>query len=124
MVIDKEFLRTIHTETIKFTQWVELGQAAEKGFEEIKNTISCKGVYSSAPCKKTNTYPRGCSLKYFCAVQAQRKEKQLDMAIEVLRAFNRAGINYGINEDGSFNFHNVADLERASEISQEIQKRY
>ncbi len=51
-------------------------------------------------------------------------KQKLVMAIEVLKAFDRAGIKYKINRDGKFDFLTIADLERASEISQEIQKRY
>jgi chloramphenicol 3-O-phosphotransferase len=52
------------------------------------------------------------------------EDKELEMAVEILEAFNRAGISYRVHEDGSFDFHDTADLERANEISQEIQKRY
>jgi hypothetical protein len=50
--------------------------------------------------------------------------QQIEMALEILEELNRAGINYRVCLDGSFDFESVADLERASEISQEIQKRY
>lgn len=105
----------------------KLGEATEKGLARIENSIPCKGIYRSEPCKETNTFTLGCALRYFCESRNRyrtNEDQELKQAIEVLEAFNRAGISYRVCEDGSFVFHSTADLERASEISQEIQRRY
>jgi hypothetical protein len=75
MTIAKESLKTIQEETIKLAQMAELGLAVEKGLEKIKNTIPCKGIFRSEPCKETNTYTLRCSLKYFCELKVKHSLK-------------------------------------------------
>ena len=76
-----------------------------------------------------------CKYKKTCLIPEENKQghrdsdkltedQEFEMAVEILKAFNRAGIDYRICPDESFDFRTITDLERASEISQEIQKRY
>jgi hypothetical protein len=48
----------------------ELGQAAEKEFDKIKENIPCKGIYNSEQCKEIDTNTLGCALKYYCEIKA------------------------------------------------------
>ncbi|GMB00416.1 hypothetical protein [Pelosinus sp. IPA-1] len=49
----------------------KLGQATEKGLKVILESIPCKGIYRSSPCKEKNTYTLGCALRYFCELKAK-----------------------------------------------------
>lgn len=50
-------------------------------------------------------------------------EYDLEDAVEILEAFNRAGIGYKICQDGKFSFHSDNDRERAKKVIEELKKK-
>lgn len=70
-----------------------------------------------------------CSRKSTCLIPNENKtwlqsepvdNTALKIAVEVIRAFNRAGINYKIKVNGKIDFHTAAEKERAIKIIQAI----
>jgi hypothetical protein len=47
----------------------ELGQAIERGFRELKNSVACMGVYQSKPCRAVENSKTQCILKYYCELK-------------------------------------------------------
>ncbi|SFM09423.1 hypothetical protein [Pelosinus propionicus] len=50
-------------------------------------------------------------------------EYDLEDAVDLLEAFNRAGISYRICHDGKFSFHSDNDRERAKKVIEELKKK-
>ncbi|EIW17921.1 MULTISPECIES: hypothetical protein [Pelosinus] len=50
-------------------------------------------------------------------------EYDFEEAVEMLEAFNRAGISYRICEDGTFSFNSDNDRERAKKVIEELKKK-
>jgi len=47
----------------------ELGQAVERGFRELRESIPCLGVYKSKQCRAVENHKNGCVLKYYCELK-------------------------------------------------------
>jgi transcriptional regulator of NAD metabolism len=53
----------------------------------------------------------------------EEKKEELEKAIKIIDRLNRAGIDYKICIDGSFDFHSDKDYERAQEIIKQIESK-
>jgi len=75
MVMTKEELAEIHGRDNEQDRLAKLGDAVEKGFQELRAVIPCMGVYQSNQCKAVENDKSGCVLKYFCELKINKFKK-------------------------------------------------